>query len=244
MSKHMLVVCAALVFVYASPGTPHAATRLTDDFDSLVKTAEEIVEAEVTSRAVIIRAQMPWTVVNLKVSRAYKGRIAAGTEVAVEFPGGFDGTYEVVVSGQPQLSSGRRVLALLVQYGESSSWRMLSGNYGQVNLYQNLNGEERARRETGSFKYYVADSGSLSGYQAVAQADIDAGQLRTLLNVIMKTGRPVIDADPPQPASKHESLLPQASAASTANVTQLPNVCYALIVAVSGVVIRRRRKLA
>src|SRR5258708_11766029 len=120
---------------------------------------------------------------------------------------------------------------------------MLTGNYGQVNLYHNLDGEERARRETASFKYYVADNGSMSGYQGIAQPDIDAGQLRTLLNVIMKTGRPVIEPEtPPQSAAQNKAQLPQPRAAIAGNISQLPGGYSVLIMvlAAMGYVIARR----
>lgn len=175
-----------------------AATRFTDDLTELLRMADAAAEVSVVHTTVKTpgRAGVPLTVVTLKVQRVYKGDLPAGTEIAAEYPGGFDGAHTVVSPGQPQLHTGDRGVLLLARpAGQASTWRVLGGDVGQIVLTRNDAGQDVARRPAGQFEYYVQDRSSLTGYRRVACAALSAELMEELVQTILRTGRPVLERE-------------------------------------------------
>jgi hypothetical protein len=249
----MRTTIACLIFAIAlnfslESGKSQAASRVTDDFAELVTRAMSVVDASVTD----LKAEessalgMPRTIVTAKVTASYKGNLAAGETFECEIFGGACGKYNVMVPGQAHLSIGDRGLLLLTKI--AGNWRVLGGDVGHVAYYRDDDGASMARRESGVIEYYVADSRSITGFTPVKAQTVSAAHLGMVVQAIVQTGKPVIQAPVASiPASHSETMRPTSLTATAAPSTPAagsrPFFAAAVILAIaslSWVLVRRR----
>lgn len=194
----LIAIIAALMNFIPEVTSTRAASRLTDDLTELLKLAKVVAEVEVLTQTnqPESKAQVPVTVVTLKIHKIFKGDLLLQSELTAEYLGGFDGHNQVVVPGQPVLVPGLRAVVLLSNSVDPSArWHVLAGDAGQINFGQNEKGESIASRTSGGqFEYFVRDEQSLTGYSPVKSTWVSSACFYDLLSAILATGRPVLDA--------------------------------------------------
>ncbi|HYG74192.1 MAG TPA: hypothetical protein VEK08_04225 [Planctomycetota bacterium] len=190
------LLSAVLLVILASEFPITAASRLTSDFNELLRLADAIVEVKVLE----VHSRERKSTATLRIERVIKGDVPNAAPLEIEYLGGYDGPYRVISPGQPNFSAGEHALLLLKRSENEQRWHVLGGDVGQVTIATDGLNQRLARRASGKFEFFVADAESLSGFRKVNSVEISYQQLERLITAVLESGRPEL-AEPEAPVA-------------------------------------------
>jgi hypothetical protein len=187
---------------------------LTDNFADLMQLAAAVVEVKIVKLEPLPDNGfgVPMTLATLAVKKVYKGAIQEET-ISAEFIGGSHDNQHVIAAGQPQFSVGDRAVLLLTKAAKHAvHWRIVGGDAGHVILVDQL-GQAITRRATGTFDFFVPDAQSLTGYREVKAPAVTLDRFNELMQALILTGRPVLEAATAQAFTPPKANTPVSIAA-------------------------------